>query len=174
MVGPPKNLSDLDRIEADVRITCRACGWEIDWSVPELRTSLLASGGNTTWTQITRGMICGRPRCRSTNLYPLAVPFAQRAPNAPIRLLAIDRAIIAAALAILEEAARRSNSEPVATPAVRLALYATHRYHRDDELTRRYWEAAQMSGTYQGQNCHQPLAWIQQRMERQGLVSPRD
>ena len=47
MVGSPKNLSDLYRIEAQVRVTCRGCQatevWELDALIAEVRKN----GGNT-------------------------------------------------------------------------------------------------------------------------------
>lgn len=36
MVGAPKHLHDLNGIGADVRVTCRVCGFEVDWKVAEL------------------------------------------------------------------------------------------------------------------------------------------
>ena len=78
MVGPPKHLSDLDKIEADVRITCRRCGFEDDWDRGELARHVLAIGGNLVWTEVTRHMVCRRFGCGSTELRALAVPFARR------------------------------------------------------------------------------------------------
>ncbi len=41
MVGAPKNLSDLYRIEAQLRVTCRGCNacevWELDALIAEVR-----------------------------------------------------------------------------------------------------------------------------------------
>ena len=36
MVGAPKHLHDLNGIGANVRVTCRVCGFEVDWKVAEL------------------------------------------------------------------------------------------------------------------------------------------
>jgi hypothetical protein len=46
MVGAAKHLSDLNKIEADVRITCRKCGFEDDWDRHELARHVLAIGGS--------------------------------------------------------------------------------------------------------------------------------
>lgn len=50
MVGAPKTLHDLYRVEAQVKATCRGCGasevWELDALIAEVREN----GGNTDWS----------------------------------------------------------------------------------------------------------------------------
>jgi hypothetical protein len=60
VVGAPKQLSDLNKIEADVRITCRQCGFEDDWTPAELARHVLAIGGSTVWSEVTRHLVCRR------------------------------------------------------------------------------------------------------------------
>lgn len=47
MVGPPKALHDLHRVEAQVRVTCQSCNatelWELDALIAEVRNN----GSNT-------------------------------------------------------------------------------------------------------------------------------
>ena len=45
MVVSPKHLSDLAKIEADVRIRCRECGFEEDWTIESLGRHLLETHG---------------------------------------------------------------------------------------------------------------------------------
>ena len=132
MVGPPKHLSDLDKLEADVRITCRRCGFEDDWGRGELARHVLAIGGNLAWSELTRHMVCRRFGCGSTELRALAVPLARRQANLPRRIGRLDSETLAVALTILDDIARKRTGA-VAKIEVRLALLVLLRYsgHRN-------------------------------------------
>ena len=90
MVGSPKHLSDLDKIEADERITCRRCGSEDDWTTADIARHLFEIGGSTIWSEIRRYMTCRRFGCGSSELWALAVPFARRPANMRRRVGAVD------------------------------------------------------------------------------------
>jgi len=171
MVGDPKDLSDLRRIEANVRFTCRFYGheWDVDREV--LTRQLLAAGRSTEWTQIARGMTCAKPRCASTAIWAKPMPFGQRPPNAKVRMGPLDRKLLAAALAVLDEAAGRSGKGKVADQPVRLALLVVHRYLRDPGLVTAYWEAASQGEDRPGVSCHLPFRHIEERLVRQGYIS---
>lgn len=143
MVGPPKHLSDLHKIEADVRIICRRCRFEDDWTVADLSTHLFAIGGSTVWSEVTRHLRCRRAACGSSDLRALPVPFARRQANLPRQVGKLDAALIEAAMAVLVEATGRGSGSQ-ATVELRLALLVLHRYVRDRELLRATW--AQASG----------------------------
>ena len=145
MVGPPKYLSDLAKIEADVRVICRACGYEVDWDREGLARWILQRGGSTVWTEITRGMVCPKRKCKSTNHNAIAVPFSRRAPNEPVHLRPIERKVIEVALEVLRNAAARSPYGPVGTPSVRLALYALKLFLPDRQLLAEFWDKANNS-----------------------------
>ena len=121
MVGDPKNLSDLDKIEADVRITCWKCGFEDDWTVAALSRHLHETGGSTVWSVLTRTRSCRRFGCGSSDVRALIVPYARRPANMPRRIGELDRRLVDTALAILTEAARNRTGS-AATLEVRLAL----------------------------------------------------
>lgn len=171
MVGAPKHLSDLDRIKADVRITCRECGYEEDWTLDSLKRHLVRTSGSQSWTEITRGMRCRRFTCCGTDLYPLAVPFARKPPNLPRKVKPLDGLRITLALQILDDAAQRAQYGPVATADVRLALYVLHPFLRDARLVRDFWRAAERPKPELGECCHQLLRWINARLRQQGWLA---
>ena len=118
MVGDPRTLHDLYRIEAQVRVTCRACKatevWELDALIEEVRSN----GGNTDWRAARSAIKCPH-RCASPMIYLLPIPYGkQRAQRRAHR-----HAIINLALQILREAAQRSADMSVGTIEVRLALH---------------------------------------------------
>jgi len=73
MVGHPKHLSDLKKIEADVRFTCSRCGFEDDWAPGELAGGAPAlqpegSAGRsrtTAWCTTRAGVDLSRPMVAS-------------------------------------------------------------------------------------------------------------
>ena len=54
MGARPKHLSDLDALSAHVRIVCRSCGFEDDWTRDEFARHLSATGGSQVWSEVTR------------------------------------------------------------------------------------------------------------------------
>ena len=172
MVGPPKHLSDLEKIEADVRIICRQCRYEEDWTTASLSRFLHRTGGNATWTEITRGMRCRRLGCPSTLLYPLAVPFARKPANMPRKVSPLDALRISVALQILRDAAQVADQGRAATLPVKLALYVLHPHLRDPELVREYWSYAERPVVTNGHNCFRVLRWIEKRLRDRGWLAP--
>lgn len=172
MVGSPKHLSDLARIEADVRIVCRRCGFEEDWTRAALAGHLLAIGGSQVWSEITRHLRCRRFGCGSTELRALAVPFGRRTANVPRRIGRLDQNLLAAALGVLEAAANRSRGQAVATLEVRLALLVVHRYARDRECVRRFWDRASTPDRSVDNGLGEPLQSIRQRLVAAGWLAP--
>lgn len=171
MVGAPKHLSDLRRIEADVRVTCRRCGFEDDWSVDDLSRHLLSIGGSTVWSQITATLRCRRDGCESGNLRLLPVPYARRTANLPRRVGKLTATILEAAVTILEQAAARSAGQAVATIEVRLALLVVHQYARDRDAIAFFWERASQAGRPVDQTMQEPMALIRRRLEDAGWIA---
>ena len=62
MVSPPKNLSDLHRIEAQVRVTCTSCKATEVWELGALVGEVCRNDGNTDWRAARRSIKCPR-RC---------------------------------------------------------------------------------------------------------------
>ena len=159
MVSDPKSLSDLYRIEAQVRVTCRSCKatelWELDGLIDEVRKN----GGNPDWRMARHAIKCPH-RCPSPNVDLLPIPFGkQRA-----RRRAHRHALINLALQVLREAASRSSVEEVGTLEVRLALHVLRPFVRDSRLLAEFWKAATIQPRHPWTSCQLPYRWIAQRL----------
>lgn len=163
MVGPPKSLYDLHRVEAQVRVTCRSCKatelWELDALIAEVRNN----GGNTDWKAAHWSIKCPH-RCSSPRVTLLALPFGkQRA-----RRQAHRQTLINLALQILQEAAQRSAHEAVGTLEVRLALHVLRPFVGDQSLLVEFWKAATIESRHPWTSCHRPYRLIVQHLAEQG------
>ncbi len=172
MVGQPKRLSDLARIEADVRITCGRCHFEDDWTRNDLARHLAATGGSQVWSEITRHLRCRRADCGSTDLRAVPVPYARRPANMLRRVSRLDAHVVGTALTILEQAVARSKNEAVATLEVRLALLVVHRYARERELVQRFWQRAGLTLRNVNDGLTEPLQSIRARLVQLGWIAP--
>ncbi|WP_205481576.1 hypothetical protein [Sphingomonas arenae] len=172
MVGQPKHLSDLRKIEADVRITCRRCRFEEDWTREDLASHLFEIGGSQVWSEITRHLTCRRFGCGSRDLCALPVPYARRGANMSRRVGKLDAQLLGTALKILEQAVARSPGRSVATLEVRLALLVVHRYLRDREAVRRYWDCAADATRTVSEGLADPFHSLRNRLEQQGWIAP--
>lgn len=159
MVGAPKNLSDLRRIDAQVRVSCRSClateVWELDVLIEEVRRA----GGNTDWKMARHCLECPK-RCPAPMISLLPIPYGrQRARRRAHRHIPINLA-----LAILREAASRSGTEPVGTIEVRLALHVLRAFGPEQRLLNTYWAAAIVESRHPWTNCKVPYRNIVQRL----------
>lgn len=163
MVGAPKNLSDLYRIEAQVRVTCRGCKASEVWDLDALIAEVRKNGGNTDWNAARLSLKCPQ-RCAAPRIDLLPLPYGrQRA-----RRKAHRHALINLSLQVLREAAQRSGKEAVGTIEVRLALHVLRPFVRDKRLLTEYWSAATIAPRHPWTNCHLPYRWIAQRLIDQG------
>lgn len=163
MVGDPKNLSDLHRIEAQVRVTCTSCKATEVWELDALITEVRNNGGNTDWRAARHALKCPK-RCASPLISLLPIPFGrQRA-----RRQAHRHALINLALTILREASARSAHSAVGTIEVRLALHVLRPFVRDQRLLNEFWRAATIEPRHPWTSCHLPYRWIAQRLIDQG------
>ncbi len=163
MVGPPKSLSDLHRIEAQVRVTCTSCQatevWELDALIKEVRDN----GGNTDWSTARFALKCPK-RCHAPMITLMPIPFGrERARKAAHR-----HALINLALAILRGAAARSAEVAVGTIEVRLALHVLRPFVRHQALLNEYWRAATIQPRHPWTSCQLPYRHIVQRLVDQG------
>ena len=173
MVGNSKRLSDPNQIEADVRIFCRDCRFEEDWSVDALAKHLLAIESSTTWSEITRHLRCRRAGCGSPRLRAVPVPFARRQANAKRQISKLDEETVATAVRLLEDAAARSPGRAVAIIEIRLALLTVHKYTGDAPPIWLFWERAGDAGRTTDHGLSEPLKAIQHRLEELGWIAPR-
>lgn len=172
MVSAPGHLRDLGESQADVRVTCRDCGFEVDWTVADLSAHLISIGGDLTWSEVTRHLVCRRRGCGSTRLRASAVSCARRQANLPRRISRFDAHLIATAMSVLEEAVARSPGRDVATPHVRLALLVVYSYGEDEEGARTFWSRAADAKRVASEGLHEPLAVIRQGLIRSGWLAP--
>ncbi|MBB5713883.1 hypothetical protein [Sphingomonas aerophila] len=172
MVGQPKHLSDLARIEADVRITCRECGFEEDWQRDAFARHLFALGASQVWSEITRALRCRRFGCGSTNLRAAAVPFARRAANMPRRVGRLDAHLLDTAMKVLEQAVHTSRGRAVATLELRLALLVVYRYSHDRDGVRHFWQRASAADRTVDDGLVEPLRSIRHRLVQAGWLAP--
>jgi hypothetical protein len=172
MVGQSKHPSELKKIEGDVRITCRRCGFEDDWTPEALSKHLFEIGGSTVWTEITRHLSCRRFGCGSRELRALPVPYARRSANVPRQVGKLDAQLLGTAMTILERAVAHARGQSIATLEVRLALLVVHRYARDREAIRRFWTLASKPSRNVSEDLKAPLRLISKRLEELGWIAP--
>ena len=159
MVGPPKSLYDLQRIDAQVQVTCRGCNTTEEWELDALIAEVRKNGGNTPGRAAHRAIRCPK-RCASPRLTLLALPFGkQRA-----RRRAHRHALINLALQILREAAQRSAHEQVGTVEVRLALHVLRPFVGEQRLLADFWKAATIEPRHPWTSCHFPYRMIAQQL----------
>lgn len=159
MVGQPKNLSDLHRIEAQVRVTCRSCRATEVWELGAIIDEVRRQGGNTDWRAARQSLKCPG-RCPSPMIDLLAIPYAQQR----ARRRAHRHALLNLALEILREAAGRSGAEAVGTIEVRLALHVLRPFVRDQRLLNEYWRAATIQPRHPWTGCQLPYRRIAERL----------
>lgn len=159
MVGDPKSLHDLYRIEAQVRVTCRGCRATEVWELGALIAEVKSNGGNTDWRAARSAIRCPH-RCASPMIHLLPIPYGrQRA-----RRRAHRHTVINLSLRILREAARRSAEMPVGTIEVRLALHVLRPFVREQALLVDYWKAATLETRHPWSSCHKPYRAIVERL----------
>lgn len=159
MVGPPKTLHDLHRVEAQVRVVCQGCRAEELWELDALIAEVRSNGGNTDWRAAPRSIKCPR-NCPAPLVRLIIIPFGkQRA-----RRRAHRHHLINLSLQILREAAGRSAHEAVGTLEVRLALHVLRPFVRDQRLLTEFWKAATIMPRHPWTSCHLPYRWIAQRL----------
>ena len=164
MVGQPKSLHDLHRLEAQVRVTCRSCKATELWDLDALITEVRNNGGNTDWRAARWSIKCPR-HCASPMITLLAIPFGKQR----VRRRAYRHVLINLALQILREAAQRSAQEPVGTIEVRLALHVLRPFMGERRLLVGFWSAATAEPRHPWTSCHRPYRDIAQRLIDQGI-----
>ncbi|MDH7973894.1 hypothetical protein QH494_17015 [Sphingomonas sp. AR_OL41] len=164
MVGPIRNLEDLRRIEAAVRVTCNKCGAveliEREALLHE-RTGLNLS---RTWASVRADQSCRR--CHARDVEVEALPFSEN--SRELRRRRAENILINLALHILADAARRSTVGAVGSIEVRLALRVLDPFVADRNLMLEYWREATEMPRKGWSSCHLPLRWIVKRLVERG------
>ncbi|MEG3176633.1 hypothetical protein U1872_10365 [Sphingomonas sp. RB3P16] len=158
MVGPIKTLPDLRRIEAAVRVTCRACGHVRLCDREALIHQCMLQRSSLEWAAVRASLPCWNPNCGSRDTQVEALPFSQD--RVALRRKRGETILLNLALAVLHAAAYRPHGTAIATPDVRLALRVLYPYLRDDAPLRAYWAAAEAPRDTAWDSCHRPYAII--------------
>lgn len=169
MVGDPKTLYDLHRVEAQVRVTCRSCRATEVWELGALIDEVRRNGGNTDWRAARAAVGCPR-RCASPMIDLLAIPFGrQRARRSAHRQMLVNLS-----LRILRDAVRRSAHESVGTIEVRLALHVLRPFVREQLILTEFWRAATVEPRHPWTSCHVPYRHIVRRLIEAGAPVDAD
>lgn len=164
MVGAPKNLSDLHRIEAQVRVTCKSCRATEVWELADLITEVRNNGGNTDW-RAARGFIKCPKHCPSPLVTLLPIPYGkQRARRREHR-----QALVNLSLHLLRDATGRSATEAVGTIEVRLALHVLRPFVQQQRTLNEFWHAATVEPRHPWTSCQLPYRSIVERLDERGV-----
>lgn len=163
MVGSPKNLHQLRKMDAQVRVTCTSCKatevWELEALIAEVRNN----GGNTDWRAARYSLKCSK-RCASPMITLLPIPYGRQ----EARQQASRHALINLSLEILRDATARSAKVAVGTIEVRLALHVLRRFVSDQKLLTTFWTSATAEPRHPWINCHLPYRHIVQHLVELG------
>lgn len=169
MVGPPKRLEDLQKVEAAVRVTCRSCKAVTLLDLTELIRTRSGRRLSTDWRAVQQDQPC--PVCRSRAVRVEGVPFGENNPE--LRAKRAEARRLHLALEVLKEAALRDSAMPAA--AIRLALRVVHPFVGDQQLLTTYWQQVM------SEERHRPfgggqvaLRWIVSRLVDRGWSIPPD
>ncbi len=165
MVGQPKSLYDLRKIEGAVNVTCKACGRSRLYDLEELIKSRTFQRLSTDWEVVIREMPCWHCDDR-TGTRVAIVPYATN--DRELRARRAQTLVINLALTVLKDAACRANQSGVNTPAVRLALRVLRPFLPDRTLLVRFWDEGELAKTTATNEAHFACGWIAQALLKQG------
>lgn len=165
MVGQPKTLYDLRKVEGAVNVTCKACGKSRLYDLEELIKARLFQRQSTDWEVVTREMQCWHCTDR-TDTRVAVVPYA--ANDRELRVRRAEMLIMNLALAVLSDATARAQQVGVDTPAVRLALRVLRPFLPDRSLLVRFWNEGQAAINVPSNDAHFAHGWIVQALVKQG------
>ncbi len=166
MVGSPKSLADLRRIEAAVQLTCESCRHRWVRDREELIAFLLFHRKSIDWQVVPHELGC--EKCGKSPVRMLPLPFTTapgRAVTTPGEMIRVNLALL-----VLREAAEASKRGATGTSAVRLALRVVAPYVRDTNTLREFWRNATEEPRSPWLDCFLPYRWIVTRMVERGYA----
>ena len=167
MVGPIKTLTDLRRIEAAVRVTCKECGFVRMIDREQLIQQCQFHRSSLDWEAVRSSLPCWNAKCLSRDTRVEALPFSQD--RVALKRKRAETILMNLALAVLKTAAYRADTHPIATTEVRLALRVLYPYLGDDTLLRRFWGMATMERGI-SDTCHPTVARIVGALRERGYA----
>ncbi len=135
MVGPPKTLYDLRKVEGAVRVTCRECKRRQLLDREEL--ILMRNVGLQTcdWSAFCHTAICGY--CASRDVKVEIEAFGDGLPE--LRRRRATMITLELALKLLQSASYSGSRASIPVEAVRLALRVVHPHLQDRATLEGYW-----------------------------------
>lgn len=122
MVGPPKTIDDLARLDANPVVSCRKCIWSVEYDRGRLSHLRIMAGLNNDWRTF-----CEETRCEACGA-PVRVSIKPFVSDTALRQGDMKQALVFKALCVLHEAqevAKRGRVPPSAGLRFALAyLYA--------------------------------------------------
>lgn len=138
MVGPPKTLHDLRRVDGAVRVTCRTCGHVATLDREALIRTRMGQRRSCEWDAVRAELVCRSRTCDSHDVKVDGVPFALDPAETRVRRALLIRANLA--LSVLFRAAYPLPGETAIMPeAVRLALRTVHPHVGRPDLLAEFW-----------------------------------
>lgn len=166
MVGPPKTLYDLRRVEGAVRLTCRECGHARLVSLEEMIGQRSFSRRSMEWAAVQHDQICTHGQCNSTSVRVDVVPFGgSMAELKQRRALTI---LIDLALKVVRRGAYPGGQPPLPDEVIRLALRVLHPHVRRRETLEDYWTAYKLAAPKAHEGPATPYANIVAALLRNG------
>ena len=166
MVGPPKTLYDLRKVEAAVRVTCRVCGAQRLWDLEEMIQERAAARQSCDWLTVRHEAPCPAA-CDSRDAHVQAVPFG--AGSAELRRRRATTTLVNLGIGILQVAAYPGASPtPMPREAVRLALRVLHPHVGQAALLTQFWEVFTKEPRLAHESPAKALVWIVQQLARKG------
>jgi hypothetical protein len=169
MVGDPKTLHDLARVDGAVHVRCRVCGHVELKDREEMIRGRLFHRLSCDWEVVCRSQRCGSAKCDSADVRVSVAPYSQDMDVLKRRRGAMIT--IGLALHILRKSAYSGSRPEIPVEAVRLALRALHPFVGDRSLLERYWELYSRE-LAPHETLTLPFGWIVQRLVARGYSVP--
>ena len=170
MVGPPKTLQDLRKVEGAVRVTCRACKKVSLFDREEMILMRDVGRRSCDWSSVVRDMSC--PACAGDNVKVDIDAFADGLPELRRRRAAMITLELALKILLL---ASYSGSRPsVPVEAVRLALRAVHPALQDKVMLAGFWRRYADPDPRPGETPAGYYADIVKRLLKRGYAVPAE
>ncbi len=131
MVGPPKTISDLKRVEGNPRAVCRSCKFTREWDREQLIRERMFAHLSNDWRAFCAQARC--EQCGSADVRMEVIPFAKPIPP-PSR--PIKEALVFKALCVLDEAMEQARGGKV-LPSLGLRFALAYLYAIGDR--RKEW-----------------------------------
>lgn len=165
MVGHPKTLYDIRKVEGAVNVTCKACGESRLYDLEELIKSRTFHRQSTDWQVVEREMTCWHC-AEPTETRVVIVPYA--ANDREMRARRAETLLMNLALSVLHSAAYGARQNDIDTPAVRLALRVLRPFLLDRTLLVRFWDESKAAKGQAISYAVTAHGWIAQELVKRG------